>query len=202
MTIVFNQTTLLTGTDDGGGDGNITLRQTLAAALLSSAIGNKITVSVLAGTSNPASTQMFTNMFIGQAAAGATGAAPSFTGNQVRVTWSGVNTLTLGAAGTATSDAITLGENWDNTKNYIVAWDTPSVSSQHQSFATLTNGTLSFAALNAGVNSASVTTVSGFTANASVLQFISELIVTAALAPLVPSGRSDTTFVVQRPLWY
>ena len=46
----------------------------------------------------------------------------SFTGTQVQLKWGGLNTLTCdGVATSWDSDVVTLGESYDNTKNYITA---------------------------------------------------------------------------------
>lgn len=120
MTVVFDQSAGLAGTDDGNTNGNATTRQLIVPAFLSagpvSAIG---TVTFLFGTAEPAEANCVTHVYIGQASA--TSGVSSFTGNQVQVFFGGSQSFSGSAAGVVTSDQFTLGENWDPTKAYLVS---------------------------------------------------------------------------------
>lgn len=115
FTVVYDVTSALIGTDDGDTDATINFRQVIPSSNLSSATGNKCKLEIRFGTLCPTESGTITGMYFGQK--GAT--APNFTGNQVQVTFSGAGTIDGGAAKVMTSDVLTLGENWDNTKDYV-----------------------------------------------------------------------------------
>lgn len=188
MPDAFNQVTLLTSTDDADVDGSLVLRQVFPATLLSAVSGNKCQLKVLSGKLNADVTlPLFTGSFFGQSSTGGI----NFTGNQVRVTWkSGGSALTATATAqtTYTSDLITLGENFDNTKAYVFSYDTSSTGAGSYSQAALTGASLQFNNFGTALRS-SVTHVSSsaFTVSSNIIQFVAEIIITpAATTPTFP----------------
>lgn len=142
MTVVFDQTSALTGTDDGNGNSNVNFRQVINSALLSTASGNQVRVTVRFGTAEGSETPAVDNMWISQAAA--SGNAYNFDGNQVQVTFSGGSSINGSVAGVLVSDWVTLGAAYDSTKNYVLAFHCHSGAAFNSSNATLTNANLFF----------------------------------------------------------
>jgi hypothetical protein len=118
-TTVYDATSLLAGTDDGSSSGftnHMVMRQRFHAADLAAAPGTQARVTLLWGNASGSSSTGFLNVWFGQA--GASNA--DFTGNQVHLTFSGINTCPSGLSLSVTSDPFTLGETFDNTKDYVL----------------------------------------------------------------------------------
>lgn len=113
ITTVFNQLALLISNDT---ETTVSFRQVLLTPGLSAATATQARVTIQWGTN--ATGSALNGMYIGQVGA----AEPNFNGNQVPVLWSGGASPTFVSNGQATSDWVTLGEAWDNTKKYMVAW--------------------------------------------------------------------------------
>lgn len=115
-TTVFN-IDLSAGTIDVGWQG-YTVAIVLPAATLSAATGDQASVTLFLRTFSSGDTL---TAYIGQAAG--SGDAYDFAGNQVQLLWSGSGTLTGSdlTDSTYASDFVTLGETYDETKNYLVA---------------------------------------------------------------------------------
>jgi hypothetical protein len=107
--------TLLPGTGDPGW-GGYTFVQVIPAANLDAVSGTQMRVSVFA---NMSITETAT-IYVGQKAAA--GDAYDFNGNQVQLLWSTSGTLAgSGASTTFVSDWVTLGEAFDEAKDYVIA---------------------------------------------------------------------------------
>lgn len=172
MTVVFDDTSGLTGTDDGGGDGNTNNRVVIAAAGLSAATGTQCQLEFRCGTSCPTESGMITSVYFGQG-----GTAPNFTGTQVQVLFGGAATFNGSAAGVVTSDVFTLGETFDNTKPYTCAFHFKSGSAGHAAIVGNTNATLFFLA---GTDNSSATTSAGMSSAATTLFMLEKITITAA----------------------
>src|SRR4029077_8621394 len=169
MTIVFDKTSTLTGTDDQGGYSNANFRSFLPAALLASATGNQVRITFRFGTSNADSGSVVDSCFIGQSGTGA-----NFTGDQVRVTF---NTGSNGFSATGvasqeiTSDFVTLAQTFDNTHAYTVAWHlVTAFNPGNASSATVTSAILYYQA--SAADSSGSTTPAGLGTNTDLLDFL------------------------------
>lgn len=176
-TTVYDKSATLAGTDDGGGNGTFNVREVIKAANLSSASGNQIRITVLFGTAAPTETPAVDEMWVGQAAA--TGHEYDFNGNQVRVKFSGGNTINGSAAGTVTSDFVTLGEAYDNTKNYVISFYPSSGKQCNLSTAVITNDDEFFDG-GGGASNASTSVVTLGTTIASNTAFVTKIEIQAA----------------------
>jgi hypothetical protein len=182
MTTVYDQTTALTGTDDGDGNQNQNLRFVLPTALLSAASGTQCQLVFRWGTAEPSEAGAVTSCFFGQI--GAT--EPNFAGDQVQVKFGGSASFSGSAAGVVTSDVFTLAQSFDNTKRYVCALHILSTAAGNSSAATVTG--VDFWN-RADVDQSSLTTPSIMTgplANAAFL--LEKVIITAAggAAPVPP----------------
>lgn len=119
MTTVYDQSGILTGTDDGNGNGGLTLRVLVHTAGLATATGTTATITIRFGTLEPAESAVITAMYCGQSAA----ASLDYTNVPSRVTFGGLNTINGSAAGVVTSDVITLPEAYDHTKGFLISFD-------------------------------------------------------------------------------
>lgn len=189
MTVVYDKSSILAGTDDGGGNGNQTMRQTLPPGTLSAAAGNQGQLVFLWGASEPTESNVCTGVWIGQAAT-----APAYTGNQVQVFFGGSASFSGSAGGVITSDIFTLGENWDNTKTYMVSWFFTNGSSTHLSIATLTGSTL-YGALSLNIPGQTAGTNFGVLSSNSAA-FVEKLFITAVSA----GGAPLTIPFINKPL--
>lgn len=119
MTVVFDKSATLAGTDDGGGDSNLNFREVINSLNLSAATGTQVRVTILFGTACPTETGSLDALYIGRAAT--SGHAYDFNGNQVQLTFSGGTSVNGSAGSSQTSDWVTFGgaESYDNTKNIV-----------------------------------------------------------------------------------
>lgn len=85
MTIVFDQSSALAGTDDGGGNSNQNIRTVTAVALQTAFSGNQCQLVFLWGSAETAAAGVGTSAWFGQQ--GAT--SPDFAGDQVQVKFAG-----------------------------------------------------------------------------------------------------------------
>lgn len=116
-TTVFDQSA---GMTNASSDTQTNLRQVFAPAFLTSAPGNnqiRVTFKFLAGVDGA---YPIGKVYVGQMAA----TEPNFTGDQVQATFSsGGNTFnTPIGGGSVTSDWVTLAQNYDATKTYVVSF--------------------------------------------------------------------------------
>lgn len=152
-TTVFDASATLAGTDDGNGNGNFNFRQLFAPAGLSAATGTQIRLTFLFGTGEPTESGAIDAVFVGQKTTTTISSASTdaiFTGNQVQVTFSGSTSVNGSAAGVAVSDFITLGETYDNTKSYMVAWHGASGKNCNISIAVFSNTSQAFCSTSGG----------------------------------------------------
>ncbi len=128
MTIVYDVTSTLSGTDDGGGDANFNTRNVLNPGVLAAATGRKCQLEFRFGTACPTEALSMTSVYFGQGDTTDPSVDSNFNGNQVQVTFGGSGTMGGGAAKVMTSDMMTLGENFDNTKCYVIAFHVSGAS--------------------------------------------------------------------------
>jgi hypothetical protein len=169
----------LDGTDDAGGDASTGFRIVISAAALAAATGNKVQVSFRSGNASGSNSPAIAGAFVGQAASAG---SLNFTGNQVRLTFSGGNTANITAANqTVTSDVVTLGETFDNTKDYIVSIRIDTAASVvHTTNGAFTGVNAQFL-VAAGAGEEALTTASGgYVAQANTGQFVRQIFVTGA----------------------
>lgn len=102
MTVVYNQTALMAGTNDGDLNNGQNYRVSIPASVLGAASGNQMRVSMMWGTLATAVGNGITSMWMGQR--GATD--PDFSGNQVQVKWGGSGTLNSALGASCTSGTI------------------------------------------------------------------------------------------------
>jgi hypothetical protein len=89
MTLALNELSILGGTDDGDSDGGYSFRIVLNPAALTAATGNQCQITILwSYQSDDAATPLSLSYF-GQGAEPGGSTGPTFTGNQVKVTWNG-----------------------------------------------------------------------------------------------------------------
>lgn len=117
-TTVFNQFALFNGTDT---ETTLTFRQIILSAGLSAASGTRMRVTGQWGVN--ATGAVLTGMYIGQVGA----SQPDFKGNQAQVLWGGSASPAFSSDAQVVSDWTTLGETYDNTKDYMVAWGSLAV---------------------------------------------------------------------------
>jgi len=163
MTVVFDASATLAGTDDGNGNGNFNARQLFTPAALSAASGNQIRLTLLFGTAEGSETAAIDAVWVGQRTTTTIVSPPTssiFTGNQVQVLFGGSGSVNGSAAGVVVSDWITLGENWDNTKGYMVAWHGATGKTSNVSIGTVSNTAQAFYSGTVGGSTASQTTAS------------------------------------------
>lgn len=129
---------LLGGTDDGDGNGNLNFRQIIQNAALGAATGTQMRVSLLFGTAETSETPAIDDLWGSQVAA--SGHPYDDNGNQVQFKFSGGNTINGSAAGLVASDWVTLGEPYDNTKDYVFAFHPTSGKSCNISFVSVGSG--------------------------------------------------------------
>lgn len=169
-TTVFDQTTALAGTDDGGGNTNLNLRQVIPAALLSAAVGTQIRVTVAFGSAEGSELPAVDDFWVGQQG----GAATDFNGHQVQCTFSSGVPINGSAGGVITSDWITLGEAYDNTKAYVFAFHGNVSASFHMATAVVTGAQI-YWEFPGNVSSSSSTTASLGNTTANTLSFIQKI---------------------------
>lgn len=116
-TVVYNATSVLAGTDDGGSDANINFRQSIPSSALSPASGSKCQLKILFGSASATEGTTIDALWFGQAG----GTLPNFTGDQVQVKFSGSGSVGAGPGKSVTSDVFTLAQAWDHTKGYVFA---------------------------------------------------------------------------------
>jgi hypothetical protein len=138
MTTVYDQSAILAGTNDGGGNGATNLRNVLAASLLSAATGTQCQLTFLFGNTEGTETPAIDTVYFGQKGA----SSPDFAGDQVQVFFGGSATMNGSASGVVVSDVFTLPQTWDNTKDYVVSWYTHTGQQGTVSFAALTGAVL------------------------------------------------------------
>lgn len=148
---VYDKSSVLAGTDDGGGDQQINLRDVAASTFLTSGSSTTARITILWGTASSTVTGAFITTYFGQRNA----STISFKGNQVQVLFGG-GAPTSSAAGTNLSDQFTLGETWDSTKDYILAYQIKNDGTVHISQASNTGSTTYF--LQTASNESSQTT--------------------------------------------
>lgn len=185
MTVVFDGSSALAGTDDGNGNQNFNMRQLITAAALSSASGTQMRVTVLWGTGEGTETPGADAFWGGQSAQNGTA---HFSGNQVQFTFSGSTSINGSAAGTVVSDWMTLGETYDNTKEYCFA---VHFSGTHANISLATDANCrQTGSSTLGASTASQTTPSPDMdfSNSNTVSFISKIEIQAA-------GGGDTLFV-------
>lgn len=176
MTVVVDQSTALAGTDDGDGNGNANFRQLINTAALGAATGTQVRVTVLFGTAEGSESPAIDDMWIGQKAAA--GNPYDFNGNQVQVKFGGGSSINGSAAGVVVSDFVTLGEAYDNTKSYIIAFHATNGKNANISLATISQFTQYFIG---GASNSSTTAPSGiWSTNVNNLGFIEKIEIQAA----------------------
>lgn len=185
MTTVFDQTAILTGTDDGDGNSNLNLRQQIVFTLLGAATGDQIRITFRFGTGEPTETPAIDDCFCGRAAL--VGNAYDFNGNQVRVTVAGSNNINGSAGGVVVSDIITFagGEVYDQTKTLVFAYHVKNGASCNFSIAGLTGANVFFD--NGGASTAGNTTTTLSNVLANNLIFVDAI-------EILSSGGGDTLF--------
>lgn len=189
--LVYDQHTVLAGTDDGDSNSDFTIRVVIPASALSAGVGGEtqFRVTVLFGTGQPSNTASVTDIFGGRSAA--TGNNYSFQNPPTRITFSGGSSSINGsAASSQTSDWVTLPETFDNTKPFVVSFHCSASVQLNLSFDLDSGFTSPF---KAG-NDASTQTASGYTANSG-LVFISKMeIQSVGASPWV--ANPDTNYSV------
>jgi len=181
VTIVFDGSSN-DATDDGDGNASTEFRVVITSGL-ASASGTQAQVSFRSGNAGVAgATPTITGAWIGQ---GAGAGSTSFKGNQVQLKFAGANTfsITVGSGQTVTSDVVTLGETFDNTKNYIVSFrfaDATNNAHATASGATFTGVNSNFLGGTTLGDEGNTAPQGGMTAQTSVLQFLRQIIITAA----------------------
>lgn len=178
MTIVFDGSSN-DATDDGNGDEGVEWRVVFTSGL-ASASGNQAQVSFRSGnTSAAGATPTVSGAWIGR---GAGAGSTSFTGNQVQLKFGGSAGFNITASGqTTTSDVVTLGENFDNTKDYIVSFRFTSgtnAASTTISGATFTGVNSNFLGGSTAGDEGNTNPQSAMTGQASVLQFLRQVFIT------------------------
>ena len=128
MTVVYDVTSTLSGTDDGGGDANFNTRNVLSPSVLGAASGKKCQLEFRFGTGCPTEALSITSVYFGQGDTTDPTVDSNFNGNQVQVKFGGSGTMGGGAAKVMVSDILTLGENWDKTKCYVAAFHVDGAS--------------------------------------------------------------------------
>lgn len=124
---------------DDGGNQNINWRQLIKATALGVASGGQLRLTFQFGSSAAALSPSITSIYVGRASA--TGAnSHDFSGNQVQLLFGGGATISsTGASSLSLSDWVTLGEAYDNTKDYLFAFHTASGTSSHITNIALSN---------------------------------------------------------------
>lgn len=142
-TVIYDKTSILTGTDDGGGDGLDGNRVVITS--LGAGVGGEtqFRVTIRWGTACPTETGSLSDMFGGRGAAA--GNTYNFANTPTRVTFSGAHSANGSAAGIVVSDWVALPETYDNTKPFVVSWLIKSGSTSSSSVATTTATELWFA---------------------------------------------------------
>src|SRR5258705_7837287 len=181
MTTVYDATTI-DATDDGGGDNGLAWRHVISAAALSAGTGTQVQVVFRSGTSTAAAaaTPCVTGAWIGQAASAG---SRNFTGNQVQLKFGGSNTFDITSSNqNVTSDIATLGENFDNTKDYIVSFRFDNAATATTIFGTIVGGNsnANFLPGSTAGEEALTTASAGYTSQAGSGQFLPQLFITAA----------------------
>jgi hypothetical protein len=123
-TTVFDQSSALAGTNRNGLS-NYTLRTRLPAALFTAAAGTQCRVTLRFGVTSATVSAGISEAWFGQCS----GTAADFTGDQVQVKFGGLNTIDSSADAVVVSDAFTLAQTWDATKDYVFSWFTASGAS-------------------------------------------------------------------------
>lgn len=185
------------GSDDGGSDSSVTFRIVIAANTMSAASGTQIQVSFRSGTASGSNSPAISGAWVGQ---GAGAGSINFTGNQVQLKFGGSNTFNITAVSqTITSDVVTLGEGFDNTKDYVVSVRIDGAAGNvHTTHAGAFTGTNSEFLLSSTAGEEALTTASGgYTAQANLLQFLRQIFITAAAAkggtlPMMGVGRRQS----------
>jgi len=129
-TTVYDQTSQawVTGTSSSNDDDLVSvgygcwMRMRIpSSAWLQAVAGNQVRVTIAWHANSGACAHALADSYFGQAAA--VGSWPNvnpFTGDQVQLTWGGVITAdSTAGASFSVSDAITLAQNFDNTKDYL-----------------------------------------------------------------------------------
>lgn len=162
-TTVYDKSATLAGTDDGANDTSVNFRVVHKAAVLGAATGTQARITFLFGVSSASVSNAVSSVEIGQAAAA--GHEYDLNGNQVQVLFGGVGTLNSSAGGTFVSDWVTLGEAYDNTKNYVVAFHMINSATPSLAEAAVTNVDLFFDGGGTDNSSTSVVTLGNTVAN-------------------------------------
>lgn len=179
MTTVFDGSSL-DATDDGGANAAVTFRILFPANLLSAASGNQIQVSFRTGTGSAAGSPDVSGAWVGR---GAGAGSINFTGNQVQLKFSGSNTFNVtGASQTVTADVATLGENFDNTKDYVVAFRMDAIGAANTTniSGTITSVGLHFLAGSTAGEEALTTASGGYTTIANTDDFVRQIFITSS----------------------
>lgn len=134
VTTVFDASATLAGTDDGNGNSNVNFRQVIKHNVLSAATGNQVRITVLFGSSEGTENPAVDDLWFGQLNPTT---FTAFDGNQVHVTFP--TALNGAASQSYVSDWVTLGQNWDNTQDYLAAFHATNGASCHTSFASQAN---------------------------------------------------------------
>jgi hypothetical protein len=183
---VYNETSILTGTDDGGGNAGLTFRQVIPSSQLAPGAGGEtqFRVTILFGTSAVALTGAIHSMHGGRGAP--SGNAYSFASTPTQITFSGANTANCsGAAATLVSDWVNLPESFDATKPFVVAFAPIASGNFHASVATLTGAALWF---TTGVDDGTQSP-SGYVSDGAVIALVTKIeIQGVAAAPFVPNN--------------
>lgn len=187
MTLVYDQSATMAGTDDGNGNQNLNNRLIIPVSALSPASGNQCQIKLLWGANaHPAEGVSIDTMYFGQAGA----ANPNFAGDQVQVKFGGLATVGYNgvASSTVTSDIFTLAQNWDPTKKYIVAWHYNAATATSSGFANPAG--FDFWG-SSGADNSSQTTPAGMSDNGAVLVLIDQIFITASSSgpPLILMGQ-------------
>lgn len=126
MTVVFNSSTALAGTDDGGGSSNYNYRTLVKSARLGAATGNQVRLTFLFGVACPTETISIDDCYFGKGAA--SGNLSNFLATSVNITFSGSQTIGGGAGKSVVSDWVTLPEAYDQANNYVCSFHVNSAS--------------------------------------------------------------------------
>jgi hypothetical protein len=177
ITTVYDKSATLAGTDDGGST-NLNARVYFPASLLSAASGNQIRITALFGSGQAASVAQITSMWVGQRIGGNN---YDFTGDQVQMLFGGVGTIddTTGGGQVVVSDFVNLAQNWDNTKDYVIAFHG---NSNHQFNACQATVTGNIQYFQVGADSSSANTFSPLGNNANTAFFIEKIEIQGAAA--------------------
>ena len=189
MTTVLDASAL-DGTTDGGSDNSVTFRIVISAAALAAASGNQAQVVFRSGNPSGSASPTISGAFIGQAASAG---SLNFSGNQVRLTFAGGNTANVTAANqNVTSDVVTLGETFDNTKDYIVSFRFDvGASAPTTTTGLFSNVNAQFLLASTAGEEGNTTAAGGYTAQAGTDQFLRQIFITGGASGGIASGKRN-----------